>query len=262
MKSNQPLRTIFDDGAALYDAVRPGYPDELIEDVVSLSGMPEGGRVLEIGCGTGQATLPFARRGYAMLCLDAGRNMAALAAEKCRPYPNVRVLPVSFEDWPLEPAAFDLVISATAFHWISPEIGYSKAVSALRNDGALAVFWNMDTRPRGPLFRALQEAYRKHVPELAEAYAGRKPCETLVQEREGEMRATGLFRNVAVKRYPWSARYSADEYLRLLSTYSDHCRLPEETKRRFFDDVARVIDRFGGVVVKPYLSVCYIARKK
>jgi ubiquinone/menaquinone biosynthesis C-methylase UbiE len=57
------LRSTFDRTALLYDKVRPGYPEELFEDVVSLSGVPAGGRVLEVGCGTGQATLPLARRG-------------------------------------------------------------------------------------------------------------------------------------------------------------------------------------------------------
>lgn len=75
------------------------------------------------------------------------------------------------------------------------------------------------------------------------------------------MQDTGLFASVMVKRYSWSMRYTVDEYLRLLNTYSDHRRLPEETRDRFFADVARVIGRFGGSLVKPYLSVCYLARK-
>ena len=58
------LRTSFDEDAELYDEVRPGYPPELFDDVITLSSVPNQGRVLEIGCGTGQATLPFAQRGY------------------------------------------------------------------------------------------------------------------------------------------------------------------------------------------------------
>ena len=58
------LRTIFDQAALDYDDVRPGYPGELIEDVISISAIPKDGRILEIGCGAGQATIPFAKRGY------------------------------------------------------------------------------------------------------------------------------------------------------------------------------------------------------
>src|SRR3712207_8384987 len=76
------LRSTFDGTAALYDEVRPGYPERLFEDIVSLSGVPSGGRVLEVGCGTGQATLPLARRGYEILCVELGGNLAAVRSEE------------------------------------------------------------------------------------------------------------------------------------------------------------------------------------
>jgi len=43
----------FDEAALLYDEVRPGYPEELFDDVVPLYGIPSGGRILEIWCVTG-----------------------------------------------------------------------------------------------------------------------------------------------------------------------------------------------------------------
>ena len=66
MNARMSLRTIFDQAALDYDEVRPGYPEELIEDVISISAIPKDGRILEIGCGTGQATIPFAKRGYSI----------------------------------------------------------------------------------------------------------------------------------------------------------------------------------------------------
>ena len=87
---NDP-RTTFDDVAKAYDDVRLGYPEQLIEDVISLSGLPPNGHVLEIGCGSGQATLQFARRGYKMLCLELGINLTRLAIDRCRPYPAVEI---------------------------------------------------------------------------------------------------------------------------------------------------------------------------
>jgi SAM-dependent methyltransferase len=68
------LRTTFDEVALLYDEVRPGYPEELFEEVVSLSGIPSDGRILEIGCGTGQASVPLAGRGYRVLYVEVGRT--------------------------------------------------------------------------------------------------------------------------------------------------------------------------------------------
>ena len=78
------LRATFDEAALLYDEVRPGYPEELFDDVVSLSGIPSGGRILEIGCGTGQATVPLARRGYRILCVELSENLAAVARPTSR----------------------------------------------------------------------------------------------------------------------------------------------------------------------------------
>ncbi|HEY3232571.1 MAG TPA: class I SAM-dependent methyltransferase [Roseiflexaceae bacterium] len=99
MSSEVSRRIIFDQVARDYDAIRPGYPAELIDDIVALSALHTVGHILEVGCGTGQATLPFAQRGYAILCLEIGAEMVAIAREKFRPYPKVRFQIVTFEDW-------------------------------------------------------------------------------------------------------------------------------------------------------------------
>jgi ubiquinone/menaquinone biosynthesis C-methylase UbiE len=110
------LRTTFDGVASLYDEVRPGYPEELFDDVVSLFGIPAGGRMLEIGCGTGQATVPFARRGSGILRVELGENLAAVARHNLEAYPQAEVETGSFEEWRLREAAFDMAVSTTAFH--------------------------------------------------------------------------------------------------------------------------------------------------
>lgn len=261
MAFDRSLRTTFDAVAELYDEARPGYPQQLIEDVISLSGIPDDGRILEVGCGTGKATVPFARRGYAMLCLELGGDLARVAGKNCRPYPRVEIDHTSFEDWPLQREAFDLVISAQAFHWIPPDIGYAKVAGALKDSGAMALFWNQYPEPEGAFFRALAEVYADKAPQLVDP-AKRIPHETLVEKREAEIRASGAFGEVLVKRYPWSERYSADEYVKLLNTYSDHRSLPEATRQQLFAAVHELIDRFGGVVEKPYVAVLYFAKVK
>jgi SAM-dependent methyltransferase len=83
--SRDRLRETFNRSADVYDRIRPGYPDTLVDDVIRLSGIPDQGHILEIGCGTGKATEPFALRGYWMDCLDIGRDLAAVAATKFSP---------------------------------------------------------------------------------------------------------------------------------------------------------------------------------
>ena len=104
-KDSGRLRSTFDEVAYLYDEVRPGYPEHLFDDLASLSGTGPGAKVLEIGCGTGQATLPLAPRGYRVLCVELGANLAAIAQAKLADHPDSRVLTSSFEEWPLEKGA-------------------------------------------------------------------------------------------------------------------------------------------------------------
>src|SRR5919199_6293135 len=98
--NNELLRTSFDEVALLYDQVRPGYPERLFDDVVALSGIPPQGRILEIGCGTGQATLPFARRGYQIQCVELGASMAAGSSPKPVGYSGVGFLGGALEGLP------------------------------------------------------------------------------------------------------------------------------------------------------------------
>ena len=162
------LRAIFDEAALLYDEVRPGYPEELFDDIVALSGIPSGGRILEIGCGTGQATVPFARRGYRILCVELGKNLAAVARRNLETYPRAEVHVGPFEEWQPQKAPFDLAVSATAFHWLDPEVAYPRAADALRKGGSLALFWNVhvDTDADSGFFEEAQRIYEREASEI------------------------------------------------------------------------------------------------
>lgn len=241
----------------MYDEARPQYPPELIDAAISLSGIPTGGAILEIGCGTGKASEPFARRGYSMLCLEPGPNLAALAANKLSAYPRAEVRVTTFEDWPLEPEVFDLVIVADAFKWITPGLRYSKSAAALKPSGALAMFRNADASPYSdsPFFRELQSIYERCLPRSA-TDAPEGPSNGSVAE-SGE----DLFDDAIERRYPWSVTYDTRSYLNLLNTYSDHRLLPEKVRNRLFAEIAALIERNGGTLTKSYVAVLRLARK-
>jgi SAM-dependent methyltransferase len=260
MTRRDRLRVTFNTIAREYDAVRPGYPPALIEDVITLSGLPPGGRCLEIGCGTGQATLPFARRGYHLVCLDIGADMLAVAAERLAAYPNVRLVLAAFEEWQPGPEPFDLVFSATAFHWIPPEVSYEKPAQVLKPGGALAIIYNMHPRPDHGFFVESQNLYRQYDPDWREPT--RRSVEDEIQAHMVDVNASGLYEPVIVRTYPWSAVYSTADYLRLINTYSGHLALPETNRRALYAGLAELLDRrYGGQVQKEYLGVFYLARK-
>jgi SAM-dependent methyltransferase len=260
------LRTSFDGAALLYDEVRPGYPEALFDDVVSLSGVPSGGRILEIGCGTGQATVPFARRGHPILCVELGENLAAVARRNLAAYPQAEVQTGDFEEWPLEAGAFDLAVSATAFHWLDPAVAYRKVARALRPGGAIALFWNMHVHSdaSGDFFEAAQEVYERETPEIVspeDAKGLLQPDE--VPDRTGEIEGSGVFDGVITRSYRWDESYDAAGYLRVLNTYSGHRSLNDASRERLFRGISDLIEtRFGGRIVKGYLTTLYVARRR
>jgi SAM-dependent methyltransferase len=260
------LRTTFDEAASLYDQARPGYPEDLFDDIVSLSGIPAGGRILEIGCGTGQATLPFARRGYRILCIELGENMATVARRNLEGYPQAEVRTGAFEEWPLQEGAFDLTISATAFHWLDPGIAYPKAAGTLRDGGSLALFWNVHVHSDASeeFFEAAQRIYEREAPEIVgpEDYKG-LPRPHEIPDRTEEIQNTSLFGSITTRHYRWDETYDSRGYLRVLSTYSGHRSLGDDTRERLFHSIADLIDtRFGGCIVKGYLTALYVAERK
>jgi SAM-dependent methyltransferase len=259
------LRTTFEAAALLYAEVRPGYPDVIFADVVSLSGIPSGGRILEIGCGTGQATVPLARRGYHIMCVELGENLAAVAHRNLTSYPWVEVQTGDVEEWPLEAETFDLAVSATAFHWLDPEVAYRKVARTLKLGGARALFWNVHVHgdASGDFFEAAQEVYEREAPELvgAEDYKG-LPRPDEVADRAGEIEGSDLFGRVITRRYRWDESYDAAGYLHVLNTYSGHRSLNDASRERLFRGISNLIEnRFGGRIVKGYLTTLYVAHR-
>ena len=268
-QSRSQLRAAFDTVAALYDAVRPGYPAAVYDDIVTLAAVPAGADILEIGCGTGQATQPFAERGYRLTCVELGAELAALARNNLAAYPRVAVRVGAFETEPLPSAAYDLVISATAFHWVAPE-SYPKLARVLRPSGAVALFWNehIVAEVDGGFFGRVQTLYERYAPELVkrERWEGlpiRLPTSEDLPDRAAALAATGLFGAFTVRRYPWVARYDATTYLNILNTYSNHLTLPADRRQRLYDGMRALIDSaYGGEIAKQYLTVLYVAHRR
>ena len=252
--------TVFDKASFDYDQIRPSYPMRLFRDLKRLTGIPDEGSILEIGCGTGQATFPLATDGYIMTCLDVGENLLEIARSKGENYPNVRFIHSSFEEWVPEGELFDVVMSATAFHWVKPEIGYTKAAMLLKNLGSIALFWNKHPTPFTGFFIDVQTVYEEVVPEWGNP--SNQSVDEWIKDQVGLIEGSSCFNEVVVNRYLWSVSFSRDEYLRLLDTYSDHGSLDKARKMRLYEGIAELIDeKYDGYVQRPYLSVLLTARK-
>lgn len=131
-------RTLFDGVARLYAATRPGYPAEIVEFLAATAGVGPGRPVLEVGCGTGQLTGDLARYGCGLTAIDIGPAMITAARQHLGDA-AVSFLASSFEEFAAADSSFDLIVSATAFHWIDPEVRFSKSARLLRPGGWLAL---------------------------------------------------------------------------------------------------------------------------
>ena len=134
------LKDTFDGIVLDYEEARPGYPKDLIRDIVKISKINNGSRILEVGCGTGQATEHFISLGYSVTGIELGNKLSDFLKVKFKDYSNLKVYNNAFEEWQDEASSYDLIISATAFHWIKPEIGYPKAHRLLKDTGTIAFF--------------------------------------------------------------------------------------------------------------------------
>ena len=256
MSTPKSLSWQFDDVAHLYDEVRPRYPAEIVEHIVAFAALPVHGRVFEVGCGTGQMTLPFAQRGYPVVALDQGARLAALAAQHCQPYPQVRVVPCTFEAWQDTPGSYDLFLSAQAFHWIDPVYGLARAAELLKAGGTIALVWTLDRSQGSAFWQATDPIYNTYNP----VDSSPKPLGGAEIYRQA-LRTSKEFIGMQEVRKAWTRHYTGEAYIKLLHTFSDHRAMPEPNKSRFFEAIAGVIAQMGGEVIRDYETLVLLAKK-
>jgi SAM-dependent methyltransferase len=256
---------VFGEEPELYDRARPGYPDALVEDVLAFGSLEAAScRALEVGAGTGKATVAFARNGVRVHALDPDPGMAEIARRNCAPYSHVEIEETSFEDWDLQERAFDLVFSAQAWHWVRPEVRCVRAAAALVPGGCLALFWHrVRWQQDDPVRIGLDACYRQHAPELH----ARRPgfpglgVSRLEEEAEAEIASCADFIDVTVHEHPWVQTFDARGYADRLRTQSDHRLVPPSELERLLDAVNDVIVAHGGRVTVPHSTLLVLGRR-
>jgi len=215
--------------------------------------------VLEIGCGTGQATRPLARLGATIVAVELSAGAAAVARHNLADFPAVTVEVGAFEDWtpPAEP--FDLVIAATAFHWIDPAVRCTRTADVLRPGGSLAVV-HTETVLGGTdrFFADSQDCYERFDPSTEPGFR-QSPAAEIPDDPAG-LERSGRFGPPVFRRYEWSQEYTTAAYLDLLMTYSNHRALPPAARDGLLACLATQIDNnHNGRITKRYLNLLTFA---
>jgi SAM-dependent methyltransferase len=259
----QRLRATFDSAASLYQQARPGYPSELYDELVYLAALQARDRLLEIGCASGKATVPLARRGFPITCIELGSALAAEARRNLAQFPDVQVINAPFESWqPPRGQTFALVFAATAWQWLDPALRYQKAWALLRRGGHLA-FWDAThvfPAESDPFFREIQEVYDE-IGEGLPVGAG-WPRPGGLPDSRAQIEASGLFDDVVVRQFDWETTYTAEEYIRLLDTFSGHIAMPEWKRSRLYGEIRRRLgERPDGRLRRHWGAVLHVARR-
>ncbi len=258
------LEWTFDTVASTYERLRPGYAEALYRAIFDYIPIGKCSKVVEIGIGGGQATPPILQTGCELTAVEYGENFSALCREKFRDYPGFSALTGKFEDVELENGAFDLIYSASAFHWIPEEIGYPKVHALLKNGGAFARFANHPYRDKGN--PALADALDGLYHEYYDRYYNREtqPPREYTEEQaanRAQIAAKYGFTDIRHALFRRTRTFTAAEYITLLGTYSDHIAMAEPIRTEFFAKIEEAINTHGGTITIYDTMDLQLARK-
>ena len=250
MDNDLSLRTTFDQEAARYHRARPSPPKALVDAMLRQGRLEPGMRIVEVGCGTGQATQPLAERGLKVYALELGPALAELARANLQGL-DVAVETTAFEDY-RSPTLFDALVSVQAFHWLEPVSGLAHAASLLRPGGALLLAWHQERSQHTPFFQATDPIFKRYEALLN---LNRSTPDDASERFTGALEASPDFGDIQVSRYAWTHLYDKERYLELLLTYSNVQAIESPARESFLTEVAAVIDEYGGEVERLYESV-------
>lgn len=248
----------FESRADEYRSARPPYPRELYEILERRCGLGPGTRVLEIGPGTGQATAELLARGAAVVAVEPGVRLAAhlVADLACD---ALQVVNEPIETAPLPEAAFDIIASATAFHWVRPDVALPRLARALLPGGWLAVWWTAFGDPTRPT------PFRSGVLRLYERNFPREPREQPrgplnIESWRDELSQGGWFTRPDVEQIRWDHPLTPEAARRLFGSFPNVNELDPVRRAEHLDAIAGLVEDAGGMVLDPYVTVLYLAR--
>ena len=263
---------VFDAAAADYDTYRPAYPEGLVD--LACTGLAAGDPVLEVGCGTGQLTRSLLARGLRITAVDPGGRLLAVAAEQLA---GVRFVNAAFETAELPDAHFRAVFSASAFHWIDPEVGWQRAAGVLAPGGTLALLQHCGVTADDDQEAELA-ALRRVAPEVAAEWPALRSLDVIlagIEDRRADVsqvwswvgqydlaRSTGrLFDDVRAAAIPSVREHTAAELIGLLRTLSPYHRLAAGQRAALEASIAALATDLGRPLRSTTAAVLVTARK-
>jgi ubiquinone/menaquinone biosynthesis C-methylase UbiE len=272
---------VFDEIAVEYDRRRPTYPGELIDQACQVAGIGSGDHVLEVGCGSGQLTRGLVARGLHVTAVEPGKNLMALARQNLEGAGDVEFVNARFEDALLPRERFQAVFSASAFHWVDPEVSWQKAADVLVPDGTLALVQYCGIEePRSKRDQAAAlAAIRKVAPDIAANWPTYRDLDATLagtEQRRGNVSevwawlgsydigqdyAGRLFGDVQVAVMPKLIEQTPDELNALVRTLSFYARLSPGQRQALEREHQAIYERLGRPIRASTVAALVTARR-
>lgn len=244
-----------------YDKTRPSYEPELIQWIINTLQLNEQNQLLEIGCGTGKATLTFSQLNCSLVGLEPNPDFYVIAQKNCSTYPKINLKATSFEEWQPKGQLFDGVIAANVFHWLPPQISYPKSYQILKEKGHLILLWNLSLQPTWDIYQTLQPIYQTYAPTL-DKYETIEQQKMVIKQFGNLVLESQQFHHLQDKQKVCRVIYSVDDYLTLLSTYSPYIALKADIRQSLFEELRQQLMIItDGMLSLTYLAAAQIAQK-
>ena len=250
----------FDTIADDYERYRETYPAEFIKDVLLTIPNTDAGRLCEIGCGSGQATIRLADIGFEITCVDPGMRLLDLARKRLGSRSNVSFIQSSFESAQLPVGFFDVVFAAQSLHWVPQQYRFMKSAEILKPDGYLVAVWRWNYPLSGPLGDKLNAIFSEHVPSYK--IETMDDFEHAAVDCFNELVASNKFRQCQLRRIPYGWNKDAEYYTSMVSTWSQLAALPMADRDKVCQMVRREIDLAGGQIFESGETVIISGRKR
>lgn len=260
------LEWTFNTVAEDYDKWRPTYVPELYKDIFTYKPINQLSNVLEIGIGTGQATLPILETGCKLIAVELGENLVEITRQKFSSYDNFSVITGAFQNYESNDNFYDLIYSASAFHWIPEEIGYSKVYKLLKSGGVFARFADhpyYSKNGQEALWDDIEKVYEEYMPDSKPSPSpGPLPEYTEVNAINRTNIALKYgFVDIAHKLYYRTITYSANDYINRIAIQNDKIALEKSIRDKLFIGIKTAIDNHGGTITSYETIDLNIARK-
>ncbi len=238
----------FQRAADAYVRGRPSYPPEAIDWLAGRCALGPGATVVDVAAGTGKLTERLVGYGATTIAVEPVEAMRAALTQLL---PDVTALPGTAAALPLADESADTVTVGQAYHWFAGEPALAEFARVLREDGHLALVWNV---------RDITQPLWREVSRLIEPLRDDTP-----QHRDGRWResfaVTRHFRALGEARFPYRQLVDRGGLLDRVGSTSFIAALTPARREAVLGELAGLVADVAEPLALDYVTEVYVLER-